>query len=288
MQRFLAVALTLASLVLVGVTPATAEDSTRSILSRCVGCDVRDLDLHGRDLHGLSFVGANMAGTDLRSANLRGTHFVGVHLRGAKFDGADLTGATFTGTSLDGVNFGTAILTDIKLVGIRVTNETLQSLRNAKVLFHACTGCDLHDARLQNVDLSDVRLVGVNLRGSDVSGTKFVRAHLVGASIDDANVRRADFSDASLVGASFRRAHLEDASLHGATVCFPESTRSHNGVVTVSDKIDCADFSGANLTGTDLRGLRYCETDDKNCRPVTSEELRTRGHADLSGARVDG
>jgi uncharacterized protein YjbI with pentapeptide repeats len=167
------------------------------------------LDLHGRVLHDITLVGANLYGTDLRGANLRG----------AKFDGADLTGATFTGTSLDGVSLKNATLTGVKLVRIHFTNRTPESLRNAKLLLHSCTGCDLSD-----LDSSDVRLVGANL--------------------DNTDARNANMSDTSLVGASFRNARLEGASLRNAAVCFPQTWHSHIGDASGSRKRPASIFPG--------------------------------------------
>ncbi len=100
--------------------------SARAILGACAGCDLSDLDLHGRDLHGITFDGADMHGTDLRGANLEGTRFNGVDLSGVKFDGANLRHAEFNGCDLQGVDFTHAQTQGIQLQGSSLGNDSTE------------------------------------------------------------------------------------------------------------------------------------------------------------------
>jgi uncharacterized protein YjbI with pentapeptide repeats/beta-lactamase regulating signal transducer with metallopeptidase domain len=76
----------------------------RSIVDRCMGCDLRGLDLHGQDLHGVRLTGADMRDVDLRDADLSHAKFAGVDLRRARFEGANVDGASFVDCELEGVD----------------------------------------------------------------------------------------------------------------------------------------------------------------------------------------
>jgi len=80
----------------------------RSLVDRCMGCDLRGLDLRGQDLHGIELVGADLRDADLRGANLSHARLQGVDLRGAHLEGADLTKAQLNGCNLDGVDLDRA------------------------------------------------------------------------------------------------------------------------------------------------------------------------------------
>ncbi len=84
---------------------------------KCIGCDLRKVDLSFRDL-----VNVDLTGADLRRANLSNSNFTGVEFTGADLTAADLSNsifirADFTITDLDralftGANFGGAIWID--------------------------------------------------------------------------------------------------------------------------------------------------------------------------------
>ncbi|WP_228035514.1 pentapeptide repeat-containing protein [Oculatella sp. LEGE 06141] len=86
----------------------------------------------------------------------------------------------------------------------------------------ACRVCDLSNANLSGMNLSEVDLTGAILVGADLSNADLRRARLRGAILNAAN----------LSGADFRGANLNDASLYGAVINPP------------------ADFSGATLEYT--------------------------------------
>lgn len=89
----------------------------RTLLTRCMGCDLSHMDLHGIDLHGLSLAGADLSHTDLRGANLSGTHLTGVDLSGANLSGANLTNTQLEGCDLHGVILRDSVSTGMRLIG---------------------------------------------------------------------------------------------------------------------------------------------------------------------------
>lgn len=107
-------------MTLVGVSlrsPGVSGVSMRSMISRCTGCDLTYLDLHGQDLHGIALTGADLRHADLHGANLSGAHFMGVDFSGANLYGADLTNTRLDGCDLRGVSLHDAVTTGMTMHG---------------------------------------------------------------------------------------------------------------------------------------------------------------------------
>jgi uncharacterized protein YjbI with pentapeptide repeats/beta-lactamase regulating signal transducer with metallopeptidase domain len=107
-------------MTLVGVSlrsPGVSGVSMRSMISRCTGCDLTNVDLHGQDLHGIVLTGADLSHADLHGANLTGAHFMGVDFSGVNLSGADLTNARLDGCDLHGVSLHDAVTTGMTLHG---------------------------------------------------------------------------------------------------------------------------------------------------------------------------
>jgi uncharacterized protein YjbI with pentapeptide repeats len=98
------------------------------------------------------------------------------------------------------------------------------------------------------------------------------------------SAQRTNFSDAELRGTDLRNADLRAASFHNAVVCGPNHDRDGG---SYQDREGCIDLRDAHLQDADLRGVRYCDRDQTNCRPVSASELRDIAHADLAGAHYD-
>ncbi len=79
----------------------------------------------------------------------------------------------------------------------------------------ACFACDLAGA-----DLSQMHLIGADLRSADLSGANLTEANLEGADLEGANLTGADLTDAFLTNASFRNANLTDVNLTDAKLYF--------------------------------------------------------------------
>ena len=107
-------------MTLVGVSlrnPGVIGVPMRSMISRCTGCDLTYLDLHGQDLHGIVLTGADLKHADLHGANLSGAHFMGVDFSGANLYGADLTNTRLDGCDLRGVSLHDAVTTGMTMHG---------------------------------------------------------------------------------------------------------------------------------------------------------------------------
>ncbi len=79
---------------------------------KCIGCDLRKVDLSFRDLVNVDLTGANLKKSDLSNSNFTGAEFTGANLTAADLSNAIFRRADFTLTDLD-----SAIFTDAKFGG---------------------------------------------------------------------------------------------------------------------------------------------------------------------------
>ncbi|MGH3383447.1 MAG: pentapeptide repeat-containing protein [Nocardioidaceae bacterium] len=162
----------------------------------------------------------------------------------------------------------------------------------------------LDDEQRSQVDLADVDLSRVILKGAKLSLTRFRKARLDGAVLVSASLRGASFRGASLDGAVLSRCNLRDADLTGASgtiravhADFTESRLDYAqlmrstldgaqlaGASLKRTRLDDASLPGATLTSTilDKTGLRRAKA-----RRISAARVRANG-ADLSHAVVDG
>lgn len=105
---------------------------------------------------------------------------------------------------------------------------------------------------LNNADLGDAALSGINLARADLG-----RVRLVGANLSGANLLGASLSSARLRSANLRRAHLGLAYLAGATL---QSAMLADAILSGADLFE-ANFRKAELVGTDFTGAIMNATD---------------------------
>jgi hypothetical protein len=130
------------------------------------------------------------------------------------------------------------------------------------------------------VDLSRLKLRGLNLNEMDLSSARLVRADLQGASLWKSNLSGADLTEANLRGANMRQAQLVDAVGVGAnisrTVCWKANFRGAN--------LHMADFWGSDLSDSLLQGSVLTEARLHGTVLVRAD----LSHANLSQAMVYG
>jgi uncharacterized protein YjbI with pentapeptide repeats/beta-lactamase regulating signal transducer with metallopeptidase domain len=191
---------------------------TRSLIERCMGCDLSGRDLRNIDLHGLKITGADMTKTDLRGANLAGTEFAGTDLSGANLDGANLTGARFTGTDISNATFHNARMDGVQFTAISLRNSGIDPAGLRAILLRGCTGCDLSHMNLRGIDFRGIELTGVDLSHSDLTGANLSGVRLKGVDLDSASLDRANLRHAVLEGCSLAHASLDGAQLEGISL----------------------------------------------------------------------
>ncbi len=139
---------------------------------------------------------------------------------------------------------------------------------------------DLTEARLVNVDLERAVLDGADLRQADLS-----KAQLSHASLNRANLESATLILADLLGASLNESCLAGASFFGAFL-FGTRLKSANlkGANLLGSSLMGADLSNADLTGAHLMSANFHEA---NLTGVNLSQADLTA-ASLIGTRVEG
>lgn len=139
----------------------------------------------------------------------------------------------------------------------------LRFIYESKLIDHDKFLVDLENADFSGADLVDVILADawlpyVDLSKADLGNAFLDNINLLGSKLIDANLAGADLRGAKLINADFSNADLHDANLGPFVTGLINETGIHEY------KSKDTDLSGANLTGTNLRGA-----------VVTNEQLAT-------------
>ncbi|MBX3269849.1 MAG: DUF2169 domain-containing protein [Sandaracinaceae bacterium] len=240
------------------------------------GESFREHDLTGAWLAGLPLEGADFTRALLESVDLSRAQLARARLEGAVLAHANLTEADLRGASLKGANLGGA-----KLVGANLE------------------GADLAEATLFRTDLGGARFDGARLASALFHETSFKRASLRGISIERAIFNEISLKEADLTGARLRECIFHHVDLRGANlggadltratflecaldgVSFVNATLSNAACVGPASSWRGADFKGATLISTNLRGLDLTGSDFSGARLDKSD----LSEAVLEGAR---
>jgi uncharacterized protein YjbI with pentapeptide repeats len=195
-----------------------------SFPSRCVGCNLSNMRLHGADLHGVDYTGTNLRNSDLSSANLRdarltGVNFQGADLRNADLRGAEIVGANFRGAEMQGALFDRSSFTGANMEGIDLHG---MNLTNAGFI-----GTNFSDANLANANFTGDALAGANMRDARLDGASLRNAWVCSHNTDviDGTTYERDVECIKLRGASVRGTIFTGVQLcdhdNGARRCSP-------------------------------------------------------------------
>jgi uncharacterized protein YjbI with pentapeptide repeats len=184
------------------------------------GAPLNYCDLVGADLDG-ALVSVHDPKSDEGRRPSRSTRLQRADLTGATLVRADISGASIAGGRINGADLTRAKLDNLSLAGTEAVELIAVGASSDK------KGED------SGANLFDTNLTRADLRETEFNGVSFAHATLNGARLGDARWQAA-LAD----GASFRGANLAGATLGpGSSVYF-------------------ADFTDADLTGTDLDDLR--------------------------------
>jgi len=92
-------------------------------------------------------------------------------------------------------------------------SDVVKANINTLIQTKNCPGCDLTNANLNRLDLSNAILEGANLTGATIFLTD-----MTGANLKNANLQRTGFGGTDIAGADLRGADLRGANLSGAYV----------------------------------------------------------------------
>lgn len=123
--------------------------------------------------------------------------------------------------------------------------HVMEFLRECKLINTLRPVVTLAGADLQQTDLSDFYLWGVNLGGTDLRGANLREASLNTAILASADLRNADLSNSNLTGAALWYADLRHANLEGANL--QKANLIH------------ARLDDSNLSSVDLKHALYSE-----------------------------
>jgi len=180
-----------------------------------------------------------------------------------------------------GVQINNQINKNMQVGRLRETVEKEQTKTDSPSRIAALQGLNRLGQSLENIQLSDKNLSGVQL-----SSAIFMNANLNGANLNGANLSGANLSDAELIGAELSGANLSGAKLDGAKLDGANLSGANLGSVILSSVIlSGANLSGANLDGAELIGanLRYANLSGANLSGANLSDTNL-SDTNLSGA----
>ena len=204
----------------------------------------------------------------------------------------DCTGARFTGEAtrlpdalrlmiLSGATFSDVMLprdlTGIELTHVKMSGLNLQGciLKTSKIVECDLSGVDLSGADCDNATFVDVNLTGATLCDADCTFAKFERVRIGNAHFKGITLTEATLSNMELVGVVLAKENLQSAKLHQV------------------------DMSGANLESANLRGaelfdvtlrnaiLRNVVLDNAKVRTLGAVDSASFENAKMFGLEVD-
>ncbi len=168
------------------------------------------------------------------------------------------------------------------LIADATETDNLSYGPNDRNLLAHCTGCDLSNRDLRNVDLHGLTLTGDDLSGADLRGANLRGSVLTGVDLSDAKLDGADLRGASLTGTDIDGATFTNAKTDGIRLAGMQLTNSILSVTSARAILSAC--AGCDLTGLDLRG--------RDLHGVTFDGADLHGadfsNANLQGARFNG
>ncbi len=154
---------------------------------------------------------------------------------------------------------------------------------------------DLSDTKLTGINLSAARLNRANLRGIDLAIADLSLAQLRGAALTQANLQRSDCCGADFFEANLSHADLQGALLRQALLERVNASQADlrqatlTGANLIQAKLQSADLTSADLVMANLSGaeLRQAQLVRANLQGANLQGANLRW-ADLSGADLRG
>lgn len=135
---------------------------------------------------------------------------------------------------------------------LRGANLSKADLTNAKLVY-----INLSHTDLTNANLTNAKLWNANLEGADLTNAELIGADLWNANLPDASLCKADLTYAKLWKANLRGAKIINADLEHALLANTDLTNAE--LIDVGLRcanLSCADLKGAKLNRIDLRNVK--------------------------------
>jgi uncharacterized protein YjbI with pentapeptide repeats len=204
------------------------------------GIDLSGADMKGADLSGCYLEFANLSGADLTGAKLKGAiavqaNFSGARLAQADFAAANLGKSSFVDAKGAGADFSGAVLSETSFEGSAFPGAKFLGGQMMKTDF---SGADFSGADFQKPVFMDCRLDGAKLSGASLQRAIVMGGSAKGLDLSEARGEALLFVNVDLDRLKAARAEINKLRLVGA------DTHARG-----------ADFSGARLPGSNLRGI---------------------------------
>ena len=230
-----------------GWSPGSIEvtvDTVTMVISTdsCEYCNLAGVDFTGlnltnaklsyANLNGANLSNADLSGADLRNATLQGAQLISTNLDSANLCAAQLNGsaavsqaATLTGAHLRNTNLANANLDGVKFSSASFYSSSSQGVCQptscASYVAPICASAynasmnntSFDSAYLSNIDMGNVKGVGVNFSNASLFGVSLAGADL---SHNNLSAVSSSFNNAYLQGTDFSRAILKFADFTGA------------------------------------------------------------------------
>ncbi|HEV2332645.1 MAG TPA: DUF2169 domain-containing protein [Gammaproteobacteria bacterium] len=207
------------------------------------------------DLAGVDLSGADLKGADLSETYLEFADFSGADLSGARLKGAIAVRANFTGAKFAKTDFSSANVGKSSFVGATGAGADFRDAVLSEASFEdsAFPGASFGGGMMMNVNFT-----GADLSGADLAAPLFMDCRLDGVRLKGGGIRRAivmggsaagiDLSEAKGETLLFVNVDLDRLKLSGAELA---------KLRLVGDQTHArgADFSGARVPGSNLRGI---------------------------------
>ena len=186
--------------------------------------DLSEIDLHEANAYAANFNRADLKGANLSGANLISVQFSETDLREANLSGSNLFNTNISNSLLQSANLNSAIYLSCGQLKSAIIDRKTQMPDYIQLVWSSDSdyGCRNHykgqGINFSDKDLSETKLLGMNLRKANLSRTKFIEADLRGARFNEALLTAANFRGADLRGADFRGANLKGANLRGTNL----------------------------------------------------------------------
>lgn len=178
-----------------------------------LGANLEGVNFSHANLEDANFEGANLANTNLSYANLENANFEGANLRNANLSSSNIMDANLRNTVLNNANFTNSIYSKDTILPFDFNYN-----RKMHCIFPRA---NLQDADLSNIDLKGINLqncflINVNFENCDLSNANLENAVLINANLKNANLFQANLKNADLSLANLRNANFKEANLTNA------------------------------------------------------------------------
>jgi len=149
---------------------------------------LKDGTLHGLNLTSVDFSLCNLSQTSLERTNLQGSNLLEVDLTGANLRFANLRGCNLRGAQACEVNFEGANLDEIDARGACIGGNLYSASINQANLEKAIVGGDLRLASFRGTNLTQVKFIDGDLRGTNLRDSILISATFNNVQFDESTI----------------------------------------------------------------------------------------------------